>query len=75
MIEMGHAGSTGGDCARYCVHTRGGRYLLLTKHAVFKPDNQELAEKYAGQMIKLIGTVDCNTNIIHVKTMEPVPAK
>jgi hypothetical protein len=75
MIEMGHAGSTAEDCTRYCVHSRGGRYVLLTKHDVFKLDNQEMPEKYAGQKVKLTGTLDSKTNIIQVKTMEPVPAK
>ena len=75
MIEMGHAGSTAKDCTRYCVHSRGGRYVLLTKHDVFKLDNQEMAEKYAGQKVKLTGTLDSKTNIIQIKTMEPVPAK
>jgi hypothetical protein len=75
MIEMGHAGSTAEDCTRYCVHSRGGRYVLLAKHDVFKLDNQEMAEKYAGQKVKLTGTLDSKTDIIQVKTMEPVPAK
>ena len=75
MIEMGHAGSTAEDCTRYCVHSRGGRYVLLTKHDVFKLDNQEMAEKYAGQKVKLTGTLNSKTNIIQVKTMGPVPAK
>jgi hypothetical protein len=73
MIEMGHAGSTAKDCARYCVHSRGGKYVLLTKHDVFKLDNQEWAEKYAGQKVKLTGTLV--SNIIQVNTMQPVPAK
>ena len=75
MIEMGHAGSTAIDCARYCVHSRGGKYVLLTKHDVFKLDNQEWAEKYAGQKVKLTGTLDSKANIIQVNTMQPVPAK
>lgn len=75
MIEMGHAGSTAEDCTRYCVHSRGGRYVLLTKRDVFKLDNQELAEKYAGQKVKLTGTLDSKTNILQVSTMEPAPAK
>lgn len=75
MIEMGHAGNTAADCTRYCVHSRGGRYVLLTKHDVFKLDNQEMAEKYAGQKAKITGTLDPKANMIQVKTMEPVPAK
>lgn len=75
MIEMGHAGNTAEDCTRYCVHSRGGRYVLLAKHDVFKLDNQDMAEKYAGQKVKVTGTLDPKTNIIQVKTMEPFPAK
>jgi hypothetical protein len=78
MIEMGHAGSTAEDCTRYCVHSRGGRHVLLTKHDVFKLDNQEMVEKYAGQKVKINRTLDSKTNIIQVKTIEPVqpvPAK
>jgi hypothetical protein len=70
MIEMGHAGSTAQDCTRYCVHSRGGRYVFLTKHDAFKLDNQEMAEKYAGQRVRLTGTLDSKANIIQVKTME-----
>jgi hypothetical protein len=75
MIEMGHAGSTAEDCARYCVHNRGGRFVLLTKHDVFKLDNQEWAEKYAGQKVKLTGTLDSKAKIIQINTMLAVPAK
>ena len=75
MIEMGKAGSTAEDCTRYCVQSRGGRYVFLTKHDVFKLDNQEMAEKYAGQKVKLTGTLDSKTNMLQVKSIERVPAK
>jgi hypothetical protein len=47
----------------------------LTKHEVFKLDNQQWAEKYAGQKVKLTGTLDPKTKIIQVNTMLPVPTK
>lgn len=75
MIAMGHAGSTPADCTRYCVNYRGGRYVLETKHDVFKLDNQEMAGQNAGQKVKLVGTLDPKTNIIQVKSIEPVPSK
>jgi hypothetical protein len=56
-------------------HSRGGRYVFLTKHDAFKLDNQEIAEKYAGQKVRLTGTLDSKANIIQVKTIEPVPVK
>lgn len=70
MIAMGHAGKTSEDCARYCVHSRGGRYMLLTKDDIFKLDNQELAENYAGQKVRVTGTLDPETHIIRIKTIE-----
>lgn len=75
MIAMGHAGSTPADCTRYCVSRRGGRYVLETKHDVFKLDNQEMAGRNAGQKVKLVGTLDPKTNILQVKSIEPVPSK
>ncbi|HYL61934.1 MAG TPA: DUF5818 domain-containing protein [Candidatus Methylomirabilis sp.] len=75
MIDMGHAGSTPEDCTKYCVHSRGGRFVLLTKRDVFKLDNQEAAENYAGKKVRVTGTLDPKTNIIAVRTIEPVTAK
>ena len=75
MIEMGHAGSTAADCTRYCVNSRGGRYVLLTKHDVFKLDNQELAERHAGEKVRLIGALDPETHTIQMKTIEPLQKK
>ena len=75
MIDMGSAGKTSADCARYCVKERGGRYVLQNKHNVYKLDNQELAEKNAGLKVKVTGTLDSKTNTIQVRTMEPISAK
>jgi hypothetical protein len=75
MIDMGHAGSTPEDCTKYCVHSRGGRFVLLTKHDVFKLDNQEMAENHAGQKVKITGALDPKTNTIQVRMIEAASAK
>jgi hypothetical protein len=75
MIDMGSAGKTSADCARYCVKERGGRFVLQNKHNVYKLDNQELAERNAGIKVKVTGTLDSKTNTIQVRTMEPISAK
>lgn len=75
MIDMGSAGKTSADCARYCVRERGGRFVLQNKHNVYKLDNQELAEKSAGVKVKVTGTLDPKTNTIQVRTIEPISAK
>jgi hypothetical protein len=75
MIDMGSAGKTATDCANYCVKQRGGKYVLQTKHHVYHLDNQELVEKSAGLRVKLTGTLDPKTNIIQVRSVEPISAK
>lgn len=75
MIAMGQAGSKPADCTRFCVKNRGGRFVLQTNHDVYKLDNQELPEKYAGMKVKITGTLDPNTKIIQVHTIDPLPAK
>jgi hypothetical protein len=75
MIDMGSAGKTAADCAHFCVNSRGGKYVLQTKHDVHKLDNQDLAEKSAGLKVKVTGTLDPKTNTIQVHSIDPVPAK
>src|SRR6476620_3688257 len=58
MIDMGSAGKTSTDCAHFCVKERGGKYVLQTKHEVYKLDRQDLAEQSAGLKVKLVGTLD-----------------
>lgn len=70
MIDMGSAGKTPADCARFCVKQRGGKYVLQTKHEVYKLDKQDLAEKSAGLKVKLTGTLDPKTNTIQVRSIE-----
>ena len=75
MIDMGSAGKTPADCARYCVRERGGRFVLQSKHSVYKLDRQDLAEKNAGMKVKVSGTLDLKTNTIQVGTIEPISLK
>jgi hypothetical protein len=75
MIAMGSAGKTPADCAHFCVHSRGGKYVLLVKHEVYKLDNQDLAEQNAGFKVKVSGALDPKTNIITVRSIDQIPAK
>lgn len=75
MIKMGNAGKTSADCSRYCVQQRGGKFVLQTKTDVYKLDNQAVAEKSAGLKVKVIGTLDPKTNVIALRSIEPIPLK
>jgi hypothetical protein len=74
MIEMKPEVKTNADCARFCVKERGGRYVLQTPDKVYKLDAQVLAEQWAGLKVKIIGTLDPKTEIITVRTIEPISA-
>lgn len=73
MLKKRSIGKTSADCARYCVKYLGGVFVLQVKDKVYKLDNQELANIYAGQKVILTGTLDAQTNTIAVESM--VPAK
>src|SRR5215467_14056616 len=75
MMELKPEIKTGADCARYCVKERGGRFVLQIKDKVYKLDAQALAEAWAGQKVKVTGTLDPKTNTITVEKIEaPAPA-
>jgi hypothetical protein len=70
MMEMKAEIKTDSDCARFCVKERGGKFMLQTKDKVYKLDAQVLAEQWAGQKVKLTGTLDPKTNTITVNKIE-----
>ncbi len=70
MLKKKNIGTTDAECVRYCVKYLGGVFVLEVKNKVYKLDNQELAEKYAGEKVKLTGALDPKTNIIAVQSIE-----
>lgn len=72
MLKKPGVGSTEADCTRYCVKYMGGVFVLEVKDKVYKLDDQDLADKYAGQKVKLTGVLDIKTNTITVHKIEPL---
>jgi uncharacterized protein DUF5818 len=70
MMDMKAEIKTEAACARFCVRERGGRYVLQIKEKVYKLDAQELAEKWAGQRVKVVGKLDAKTDVITVRSIE-----
>ena len=70
MLKKKNIGTTDAECVRYCVKYLGGVFVLEVKTKVYKLDDQELAEKYAGEKVKLTGTLDSKTNVIAVQSIE-----
>lgn len=70
MMDMKVEIKTEAACARFCVRERGGRYVLQIKDKVYRLDAQELAEKWAGQKVKVMGKLDAKTDVITVRSIE-----
>ena len=72
MLKSKNMGGTPAACASYCVKYLGGDYVLSTKSEVYRLDNQAAVQKFAGQNVRIRGTLDVKTNTIHLLTIEPV---
>ncbi len=59
------------DCIRQCVRTvKGVRYVLWDGRTAYKLSDQETPEKFAGQQVKVTGSVSPKTGILRVERIE-----
>jgi hypothetical protein len=71
MLKSKKMGGTPGACASYCVQYLGGDFVLSTKREVYRLDNQEKVSLFAGQRVKITGTLESKTKTIHIVDIEP----
>jgi len=72
MLKVKSVGKTAADCTLYCIKNRGGRFVLQNKDKVYHLDKPELVESYAGQKVRVIGTLDPQTETIEVHRVDPL---
>src|ERR1700674_637917 len=72
MLKVKSVGKTAADCTLYCIKNRGGRFVLQIKDKVYRLDKPELVEPYAGQKVRVIGTLDPQTEMIEVHRIDPL---
>jgi hypothetical protein len=70
MLKSKATGGTSGSCATYCVRYLGGDFVLSSKNEVYRLDNQERMRRFAGQKVKITGTLESKTKTIHVVEIE-----
>lgn len=73
MLQDKTVGSTPADCVWYCVKQRGGRFVLQNRDKVYKLDDQSVGRNFAAKKVEVFGTLDAQTNTIHVRRMELLP--
>jgi len=72
MMKSGLAGakSSEKDCTLHCVKKLAGSYVLLVKNDVYKLDDQMQPEQFAGEKVRVTGTLDSENQVIHVVKIE-----
>ena len=74
MIKKRTLGTDAASCARACVR-RGGEWVLRSGDDVYHLLYQAGVEQFAGQQVKVVGTLDEKTRTIdnyHIETAESV---
>jgi hypothetical protein len=71
MTKRGVQGANDEEsCTQHCVKDMGGSYVLVVKKDVYKLDDQIKAEQFAGKKVKINGSLDANSHMLHVFDME-----
>ena len=69
----GHAsmrmGPTDADCTRACVNIHGASYVLLDGKTVYVLSDQKMPDRFAGQKVTVVGTLDAKTKTIRVESI------
>jgi hypothetical protein len=69
----GHAqmrmGPTDAECTTACVSAHGATYVLYDGKEVYALSDQRTPEKFAGQKVRVTGTLDVKTKTIQVDSI------
>jgi hypothetical protein len=71
--KAGHAamrmGPTDAECTLACVDIHGAAYVLTDGKNVYALSDQRTPEKFGGQKVRVVGTLDAKTKTIRVDSM------
>ena len=71
--KAGHSqmrmGPTDAECTTACVSAHGAMYVLYDGKDVYALSDQKTPEKFAGQKVRVIGTLDPKTKTIQVDSI------
>jgi len=62
-------GPTDADCARACVEAHGASFVLYDGRTAHVLSDQKTADKFAGQKVRVTGTLDAKTKNIVVESI------
>ena len=62
-------GPTDAECAKACVEDHGTSYVLVNGEQVYPLSDQRAPMAFAGQKVKVVGTLDPVTHVITVTSI------
>ena len=62
-------GSTDAECTLACIDAHGATYVLYDGKEAYTLSDQKTPEKFAGQKVTVIGTLDAKTKTIKVDSI------
>jgi Protein of unknown function (DUF5818) len=62
-------GPTDAECTVACIQAHGATYVLYDGKNTYTLSDQKTPEKFAGQKVKVVGTVDIKTKTIQVESI------
>jgi hypothetical protein len=62
-------GPTDGECAIACIDAHGAAYILYDGKQAYTLSDQRTPEKFAGQKVRVIGTLNTKTKTIQVDSI------
>ena len=62
-------GPTDAECTRACVVAHGSRYVLYDGKSAYILSDQKTPDAFAGQKVRVTGTLDAKTMTIRVETI------
>jgi hypothetical protein len=64
-------GPNDAECTKACVALHGAAYVLYDGKSAYVLSDQKLPEKFAGQKVRVVGTIDAKTKAIKVDSIAP----
>ena len=62
-------GSNDAECTRACIDVHGAEYVLYDGKEVYTLSDQKTPEKFAGQRVTVMGTLEAKTKTIRVDSI------
>jgi hypothetical protein len=62
-------GPTDAECTIACISAHGATYVLYDRKNVYTLSDQRTPEKFAGQKVRVIGTLDAKSRTIQMESM------